>query len=65
MDTMEKLVVLTDILEKTQMMLLVKLHPFQKKSDIYCEGLSHIKLLDNHELYVRDIQVNQLLGRAN
>ena len=64
-DTMEKLTELNSILENTHIMLLAKLHPFQKKTDIYCAGLSHIKLLDNHELYVRDIQVNQLLSRAD
>lgn len=64
-DTMEKLGDLNSLLERTRMILLVKLHPFQKESDIHCEGLSHIKLLDNHELYVRDIQVNQLLSRAD
>ena len=64
-DTMEKLTELNSVLENTHMVLLVKLHPFQKKSDIHCEGLSHIKLLDNHELYIRDIQVNQLLSRAD
>lgn len=64
-DTIEKLMELNSVLENTHMVLLVKLHPFQKKTDIYCKGLSHIKLLDNHELYVRDIQINQLLSRAD
>ena len=64
-DTINQLVDLNNILEKKQTVLLVKLHPFQKKSDIHCGGLSHIKLLDNHELYARDIQANQLLSRAD
>ena len=64
-DTLDKLVMLDDLLTDSKLTLIIKLHPFQEKSAINCEGLSHIKLLDNHELYVRDIQVNQLLSRAD
>lgn len=65
MDTMDKLVALNDLLEKQKLTLIVKLHPFQKKSTINCKGMSHIILLDNHELFARDIQINQLLSRAD
>lgn len=64
-DTKEKLAKLNELLKKRNLMLLIKLHPFQDKSDVTCENLSHIILLDNHELFARDIQINQLLNRAD
>ena len=64
-DTTEKLTMLNDLLAENKLTLIVKLHPFQEKSAIRCAGQTNIVLLDNHELYVRDIQVNQLLSRAD
>ena len=64
-DTMDKLVKLNGLLEDRKLMLLIKLHPFQDKSAVTCENLSHIILLDNHELFMRDIQINQLLNKAD
>lgn len=64
-DTMDKLVKLNEMLEEKKMILLIKLHPFQDKSAVTCKNMSHIILLDNHELFSRDIQINQLLSKAD
>lgn len=64
-DTRDKLIKLNELLEERKLILLIKLHPFQDKSAVTCENLSHIILLDNHELFARDIQINQLLNRAD
>lgn len=64
-DTMDKLVKLNELLEERKLILLIKLHPFQDKSAVTSKNMSHIILLDNHELFVRDIQINQLLSRAD
>lgn len=64
-DTIDKLTKLNDLLTDSKLTLIIKLHPFQEKSAINCVGLTNIILLDNHELYFRDIQANQLLSRAD
>lgn len=64
-DTLNKLIRLNELLEQRKLALLIKLHPFQDKPTVTCENLSHIILLDNHELFVRDIQINQLLCKAD
>lgn len=64
-DSVEKLARLNELLKKRKLMLLIKLHPFQDRSAIACENMSNIILLDNHELFTRDIQINQLLNRAD
>lgn len=64
-DTMDKLVKLNELLEKRKLILLIKLHPFQNKLAVTCKNMSHIILLDNYELFVRDIQINQLLNKAD
>lgn len=64
-DSFEKLETLNDLLKREKIKLFVKLHPLQDKDAIQCGKLSHIILLDNHELFVRDIQINQLLPIAD
>lgn len=64
-DSKDEMARLNEILKKSKMVLLIKLHPFQDKSAVACENLSNVILLDNHELLTRDIQINQLLSRAD
>ena len=45
--------------------LVIKLHPFQDKEAVHCDGLSNIVLLDNDILAKQDIQINQLLSMAD
>ncbi len=61
----ERLKMLNALLEREHIILVIKLHPFQDKNSVNCGHLSNIILLDNHELYVRDIQINRLLPLAD
>ncbi len=53
------------ILEERNILLIIKLHPFQDKSVVHTEGLSNIVLLDNEALYEQGIQINRILGMAD
>jgi CDP-glycerol glycerophosphotransferase (TagB/SpsB family) len=64
-DTMDKLRELNELLREMGIVLVVKLHPFQKAEMVHCKGFSNIHLLDNMKLVENDIQVNQLLGYAD
>lgn len=64
-DSFEKLKILNDILIGKDMVLVVKLHPFQSVDSINCGAFSNIRLLDNGVLADNDIQINQLLGYAD
>lgn len=64
-DTKDKLARINELLAKGNLTLLIKLHPFQDKTAVTRESLSHIIFVDNHELFMRDIQTNQLLSRAD
>jgi CDP-glycerol glycerophosphotransferase (TagB/SpsB family) len=64
-DTFEKLQELQNILQEMNVVLVVKLHPFQKAETVHCEGFSNICLLENGKLADCDIQINQLLGYAD
>lgn len=52
-------------LGKRGMVLAVKLHPFQDRQAVHVGGFSNIVLLEHETLAENDIQVNQLLGRAD
>ncbi|MGN0497183.1 MAG: CDP-glycerol glycerophosphotransferase family protein [Lachnospiraceae bacterium] len=56
---------LNQILCDNQMIMIIKLHPFQKKNSVSCGHLSNIVLLENEQLVEQDIQVNELLGWAD
>lgn len=56
---------LNQILCDNQMIMIIKLHPFQKKNSVSCGHLSNIVLLENEQLVQQDIQVNELLGCAD
>lgn len=52
-------------LEETRSVLVVKLHPFQDSSVMHIGDFTHIVLLEHQVLAENDIQVNQLLGKAD
>lgn len=57
--------IIDDLLEREHVRLVIKRHPFQDKNSVRYGYFSNIILLDNHELYVMDIQINQLLPLAD
>jgi CDP-glycerol glycerophosphotransferase (TagB/SpsB family) len=64
-DNFEKLEELNGVLRDAGMVLVIKLHPFQKVETVHTGSFSNIYLLDNMRLVDADIQINQLLGYAN
>lgn len=56
---------LNQVLQEMDMILVVKLHPFQSLNEIHCKDFSNICLLDNKKLVLHDIQINQLLAHAD
>lgn len=60
-----KLQQLNDILVQNDMVLVIKLHPFQDKKNIDCKNYKNIVLLDNDLLVKEDVHINQLLGWAD
>lgn len=60
-----KLSKLNDILNKANMVMIIKLHPFQNIESIHVDNLSNIVLLANEKLIKEDVQINQLLGWAD
>jgi len=63
--SMEMLKQVNEILAENDMVLLLKLHPFQKRNSI-CRGtFSHILFLENEDLRREDVQINQILGYAD
>lgn len=63
--SMEMLEQLNQLLEKKDMVLLLKLHPFQKRNAVCRCGLSHVLFLENGDLRREDVQINQVLGHAD
>lgn len=59
------LVKLNALLREENIMMIIKLHPFQKKNTIKCTDLSNIVLLENEQLVAFDVHINQLLGWAD
>ena len=64
-DTEEKMEKLNALLRERDIVLVIKLHPFQDRGKIRGEARNHIVLLDNEQLAEKDIQINQLLGYAD
>ena len=56
---------LDKLLEFHNIGLIIKMHPFQDRRVVHCDGLKNIVLLENHQLIKADIQINQLLGWAD
>lgn len=61
----EEIAALNKILAQYKTVLVIKLHPFQDKTAIHFKSFSNIVLLDNDILFQKDIQINQLLGKAD
>lgn len=64
-NTREQLNRLNDLLAEKKMVLVVKLHPFQDRSEVCCEGYGNIHLIENENLVEQDIPINRLLGQAD
>lgn len=56
---------LNDVLRKEDVVLIIKLHPYQDRNAIIAGDLSNIVLLENRKLLWEDVQVNELLGHAD
>ena len=63
--TEDKLERLNELLQKKDVFLIVKLHPFQNRKTVNCGEYSNIRLVENEELVAHDIPVNRLLGMAD
>ncbi len=63
--TYEGLSQLDGILHSLDMVLVLKLHPFQDREKIGKVNMENIVVLDNEQLADLDIQINQLLGNAD
>lgn len=64
-NTREKMEQLNTILRDKNIVLVVKLHPFQDREAVHCEDCSNIILLENKDLFSLDIPINRLLGWAD
>ena len=63
--SIDELYIVNEILIRHDVVLVLKLHPFQDRSIVNVKGFSNIVLLDNKTLIDCDIQINQLLGMAD
>lgn len=63
--TYEELTRLDRLLQSYDMVLVIKLHPFQDRKRIGRVDVKNIVVLDNEQLADLDIQINQLLGNAD
>lgn len=61
----DMLMLIDKVLAEHEMVLIVKLHPFQDRDKIDCTGFENIVLLENEQLLDADIQINQVLGWAD
>lgn len=64
-NTGKQMHVLNTLLEKKDIVLIVKLHPFQDRSEVHCDGCANIHLIENEDLVKQDIPINRLLGQAD
>lgn len=64
-NTREKLNDLNTILAENNIVLIVKLHPFQDRSIVHCENYANIHLVENEDLVRCGIPINRLLGHAD
>ena len=63
--TAEQIEYLETLLAKYDMCLIIKLHPFQKRENIFLENRRHIKILENSVLEENLLQMEHVLGHAN
>lgn len=64
-NTKEKMYRLNELLVKKNIVLIVKLHPFQDRDNVHCENCTNIHLIENEDLVKQDIPINRLLGHAD
>ncbi len=64
-DSREKLSKLNEVLSRNDMVLVIKLHPFQKRSAVNCEGFSNISIIENSDLRDKDIEINKILAKSD
>lgn len=64
-DSIEKMGCLNILLAEKNIILVVKLHPFQDRGMVHCEKYSNIYLLENEDLVAKDLPINRLLGQAD
>lgn len=64
-NTKKKMNCLNELLAKKNIVLVVKLHPFQDRNMINCEDYTNIYLVENEDLVTQDIPINRLLGQAD
>ncbi len=65
LNTTEKMNCLNALLSKKNIVLIVKLHPFQNRDKIHCENCTNIYLVENDDMVEQDIPINRLLGQAD
>lgn len=63
--TYEMMECLNGLLRSFDIMLVLKLHPFQDREKIGRADMENMVVLDNENLAEKDIQINQLLGHAD
>lgn len=56
---------LNEILSRENVILVIKLHPYQDRNTIMTGYFSNIILLENRRMVWEDVQINQLLGHAD
>lgn len=64
-DTQEKLEKLNELLVKNSTVIVIKLHPYQKREKVKCDGYSNIIMIENQELLEVDLHINKILGCAD
>ena len=64
-DTQSKLERLNELLVSKNAVIIVKLHPFQRRERVNGDGFSNIVLIENEDLDRMDIPVNRVLGKAD
>lgn len=64
-NTKRKLECLNALLIEKNIVLIIKLHPFQDRNMVNCEKYSNIYLVENEDLVKQDIPINRLLGQAD
>lgn len=64
-DTWEQMEWLNNVLRQEDIILVIKLHPFQDRSAVGSVKYSNTILLDNEQLFQEDIPINKLLGTAD
>lgn len=64
-NTRKQMKALDDLLAEKDIVLIVKLHPFQDRDEVFCEGCSNIHMIENEDLVEEDIPINRLLGQAD